>query len=590
MSVLTIDPYLSIFAVMVQSPLPPAGLAAYLTSATPFVRTYARPLVAAAVAAPLPTTPLIIGGALLVVGASYWYFSEQNRKALEEKAKAKYLAANPDSDVAGDLPFYGGQLPIIYNVRYNVTTDTGYVVIGSTTQQVWGAINKVYLALYDGGTWVAFDTHGLYFNQYSQRDPNSVIQYLTPLDVGDKRHWHLTIESVAPASNQPDTGGNLPRINPKPWQQWTDAQRQAAVDSLDDDDWEDIVRAMPLGGALSEGDIIGRQVLLTGDKDNPFISARSPRTVASDTTVPTVFDDQVGPYIAALTAGVAVAAGTTAASKIRPDIDALKSSVAEAQKANNDNFNDLKKRAKNISVGINWDRFLLLMTWWQTLHNCQMLSADIARSLVSSVEIAMAALPGDSLLGVPTEDPDGTPLDVGKTISTSFEGFVKGAVGAENYAEMKIELAQINRIYQASSNLLNSMQQLTNDLQNIATLTGENTSRIGNALTRFGVVGEDAYKAMDEDLDSKTSFINRLQAKLEAGQSVASNLEAIIQSVYSTEQTLIEIQNQSIEFKKAVKDIMPKDEPENKPVAKQVQVDKEASQSPTISPYDLNKL
>lgn len=572
---------------MVQSPLPPAGFAAYLTSATPFVRTYARPLVTAAIAAPLPSTPLIVGGALLVVGVSYWYFSEQNRKAAEERAKAKYLAANPDSDVAGELPFEGGQGSIIYNIRYNVTTDTGYVVIPSTTQQAWGPINRVYLSLYDGGTWTTFKTHQLYFNEYSQRSPTLTTQYLSPLDSGDKTYWKLTVESVTRADGQPDTSGNPPRENPKPWQQWTDAQRQAAVDSLDDSDWEDIVQAMPMGGTLSDGDIIGREVLLTGDKDNPFVSARSPRTVAAGTRIPTVFDDQTGPYIAALTAGVAVAAGTSAASKIKPDIDALKNSVAEAQKATNDNFNDLKKRAKNISVGINWDRFLLLMTWWQTLHNCMMLSADISRSLVSSVEIALAALPGDSLLGIPTEDPDGTPLDVGKTISTSFEGFVKGAVGAENYAELKVELAQINRIYQASSNLLNSVQQLTNDLQNLTELCGENISRIGNSLISFGVVGEDAYRRMPEDLDTRTSWVYKLQENLEKGQQLAGNIEAIAQSVYSTEQTLIEITQKTTEFRKAIAEVQPKQAIENKPLTEKAQADKQDSQSPEISKTDL---
>lgn len=550
------------------------------TSTLPTVVNFVRGAVAvAATAAVAPEAVaiggslLLIGGAYLAAGAAYHYFSQSNLQNIKDKALAKHVKGKFESGLydvrirhQGILGgFEEGVVP-----RYG-----GYFDSGITQEQYVRHFNSEYTAPPDLKNLLV---QKIISNGAVLRHPNDA-------------NWFAGIlEPVTILSQEAATT----------WDKLTDDERRTAINNLTDDDWKSTIESMPEGGVIQPGQTLSNDVMAvgTGMIYKSGNKALSPEAAEIHGALKPEIDS-LREEIKSLpfnlnsaepgTIGAGIAGLTGLARNTDSNVAKLGETVAEAQKTNNNNFNELKKRVKNIAIGINWDRLLLLMTWWQTLHNCMMLSADVSRSLVSSVETALAALPSDSLLGIPTEDADGSPLDIGKFISTSFESFIKGAIGAENYAELKLDLAKINRIYQASSNLLSQVQSLTNDLQNITELTGENTSRIGNALVRFGVVGENAYRAMDENMDTKTSFIHRLQNKLETAQSLAANLESIAQSVYSTEQTLVEIGNQSKEFKSAIKAVIPKSEADNTTVKKQQTIDKEASQSPTLSIDDLDK-
>lgn len=541
---------------------------------TAFART-ALAATAAAVLAPEVGTIIAVAGAYAAVGAAYYAWKQTQNDQLQAIAMTKLCSgANPILS-CGD-----GYLVHYYSENIN-RYDSITIKPGSTNKEDFIAYEVV-------------DQDKLGISYGSARFRYSI--YVT---YGDGRYYGWGNINPTTVSESP--------LNRKPWKEWTSEERQRAISELSDTDWNQVLNQIASEGTLQPGQTLPNDAITL---DNGQVQSAGTKALTAEQHAireaikPEL--DKINSDIAKNAAAIAAIAGTlglvgatignidknianlgNVATQTRQAVDGVGAKIDAARAEANDKFNDLKKRSKNISLSLNIDRLLLLMTWWQTLHNCMMLSADIGRSLVSSVEVALAALPGDSLLGIPTEDPDGTPLDVGKTISTSFEGFVKGAVGAENYAELKVELAQINRIYQASSNLLNSVQQLTNDLQNLTELCGENVSRIGNSLISFGVVGEDAYRRMPEDLDTRTSWVYKLQENLEKGQQLAGNIEAIAQSVYSTEQTLIEITQKTTEFRKAIAEVQPKQAIENKPLTEKAQTDKQDSQSPEISKADL---
>jgi hypothetical protein len=547
-------------------------------------------LVAAAIAAPLPTTPLVIGGALLVVGASYWYFSEQNRKAAEERAKQKYLAANPDSDVIQQPAFQGGQIDgAMYYCGFNLTRSDGVVVYfgkyDQGAQHLYGPVKSLRAAKHPTANEVeCFVTcRGTSFTGLTELG-----EYKVHGIGGAWQYETFKLTDLILASGGADNGGN-PSTTTKPWEQWTDAQRQAAIDMLDDNDWEDIVRAMPLGGTLSEGDILGREILLTGDKDSPYASARKPRIVDAGWNVPTIFDDQVGPHLGSLATGIAGAAGLSAATRIKPDIDALKNSLAEAQKATNDNFNQIKKRLKSIAGFLNFDRILNLLIWWQTLHNAFMLSADLSRSLVSAFSTALKALPGDSLLGLPTESEDGSPLDLATTINSSVETWIKGAIGAENYVQMKTSLAEINRIYQSVANGTNLILSAAQATQSMVELVGERAGRIGNAMKRFGVVGERAYGWMSENMNARTSWFNRMQERISNTQEAVSSVEQIAGSVISIQESVTQLKAEKTQIETSLEKLEVTQPKDNESVKTAIDKEKENSKTPEITEDDLQK-
>ena len=248
-----------------------------------------------------------------------------------------------------------------------------------------------------------------------------------------------------------------------------------------------------------------------------------------------------------------------------------------------------KERINKVGEFLQIDRLLNILIWWQTLHNAFMLSNNIATTLTSTLSQALAALPGNSLLGIPTEQEGGSPLDIGAQINTMFETAVRSAIGADNYTTIKAEWARANRIYQATANLLFSIQSLIQGVQSIVEVTGEYTGKIGNALKSFGMVGERAYNWMSEKMNTRTALMERLESNLEAASGMASNLESVVSSVVSTQAAITELNNQKSEFDSALQSMARSSRADNTVVKGEVDASKAISQSPETSPTDLEK-
>ena len=248
-----------------------------------------------------------------------------------------------------------------------------------------------------------------------------------------------------------------------------------------------------------------------------------------------------------------------------------------------------KDRINKVGEFLQIDRLLNILIWWQTLHNAFMLSNNLSTTLTSALSQALAALPGNSLFGIPTEEEGGSPLDIGAQINGMFENAVKSAIGADNYTSIKATWAKANRIYQSAANVVFSVQSLIQGVQSIAEATGENVGKVGNALKSFGVVGEKAYNWMSERMNVKTAWMQKLESSLESGSNMSSNLESIVSDVASTTQTISELQTQAYEFDNALKDITKSSRADNTVVKAKTDADKTVSQSPDIAPKDLEK-
>lgn len=545
---------------MVQQPLPSANLGKYLTAAVPYVRTYARPLLTAAIASPLPTTPLIIGGALLVVGASYWYFSQQNKDAVQAKAMEKY------QPIGSDNPTVPYQLRI-YSTNNRHTT--GFDVYPSNTP------------LYGYSNYRIRDQSAEYPEANTIEKGQYVIDaFLNRPSSNGGPFWQV-LYNVDPRTLK------ITLLNPPSWSDFSETQKLEALDALNNEDWEDIVRAMPQGGTLSEGDILGREILLTGDPDSLFESLRKARVVPPGTKIPTILEGQEAAHLqgeldklkadlanlpTALnrpglgTIGASLAGLTGLARNTDANVTKVGEAVTEAQKANNDNFNEIKKRLKSVANFLNFDRILNILIWVNTLHNAFMLSADLARSLLSMISTSLKALPGDSLLGLPTESVDGSPLDLATTINKSIEKWIIGAVGAKNYKLMALELAQINRIYQSVGNLSSETSSILDSFRGPIAAGVERISQVGNALRRNGVVRDDSYPVMNEKVTIRSKGLSRLDRatdRLEALNNAVSVVESIASSVISIQEEVTEIKKYRKEYEdeksKLIKEIEKKE-------------------------------
>jgi septal ring factor EnvC (AmiA/AmiB activator) len=202
-----------------------------------------------------------------------------------------------------------------------------------------------------------------------------------------------------------------------------------------------------------------------------------------------------------------------------------------------------------ISKWLQLDKVLNLLTFAATVHNAFQLSNDIGVTLGSAVSNIL------QLIGI--KDDDGSPIDVGKIINSSVENLIKGTVGTENYQQMSEAFAKANRIYQATTNVLNSFLNLSQTILQASELIAAYTGRIGNALKKGGIILGNAYGWMNPQ-----PKFNRVTNFLEGLQNGASTIQMVTQAPLDVINATTEFTTASTDFVKAIKE---DNKPENKP-------------------------
>ena len=201
--------------------------------------------------------------------------------------------------------------------------------------------------------------------------------------------------------------------------------------------------------------------------------------------------------------------------------------------------------------GFKWlqlDRALAVLTFAATVQNHLMLSRDIGTTLLGAFSNVL------SLIGL--KDDNGQAFDLGSVINSSIENIIKGIVGAENYATLSEAWAKANRIYQATTNVINSFQNISNTILSGMELIGSYTGKIGNALKKSGEVLETAYGWMNPQ-----PKFNRVTQTLQNLQNGASTIQQVTQAPLDVINAVTELQNANTELVKAIKE---DSKPENK--------------------------
>ncbi|MBC6436216.1 hypothetical protein FM036_45635 [Nostoc sp. HG1] len=221
------------------------------------------------------------------------------------------------------------------------------------------------------------------------------------------------------------------------------------------------------------------------------------------------------------------------------------------------------------------DRVLNIMILAASVHNALMLSNDIGQTLIGAINNVL------QFIGLKKED--GSGFDIGSAISGSIESLIKGAIGADNYVELKAGWAKANRIYQATTNIFNSFQGLASSILNANEMLGAMTGKIGNALRKSGTVLEKSY----EWFNPQPKY-NRITQSLEALQQGASTIQQVTQVPLDIIAQTTELTTASTEFIKAIKE-------DNKPINKgigspepdKIKADELAAKTASVTGFDL---
>ena len=106
-----------------------------------------------------------------------------------------------------------------------------------------------------------------------------------------------------------------------------------------------------------------------------------------------------------------------------------------------------------------------------------------------------------------------------------------------------------NRIYQAATNIINSVQSMVYSMLSALETVGQYVSAIGNAAKTFGVFAENCYNWMSPNFNFANGKFFRVVNNVREAVEVIDNVASEVQSIH---QTAADLQGQKTELETAV--------------------------------------
>lgn len=226
---------------------------------------------------------------------------------------------------------------------------------------------------------------------------------------------------------------------------------------------------------------------------------------------------------------------------------------------------------------VEWSKIgqiMQVMTFVATLHNAYMLSNALTQTLFSMFSNVLAA--------VGIKDENGNPMDVQSIVGNTIENIAEQVLGVDTVDGIQENWKKYSRIYQAAANIINSLQSIGYSILEALEVVASYTGKIGNALKKFGVIGEQAFRWMNPSPD----FSNRYFTAIENVSEVIESIDQVASEVLNIQETVIQLGKQREDLNTAIAAIVNDDQPENTQAATSAQEAKTQSQSPTIQPED----
>lgn len=223
-----------------------------------------------------------------------------------------------------------------------------------------------------------------------------------------------------------------------------------------------------------------------------------------------------------------------------------------------------------------------------TLHNAAMLSANLGQTLGDVVTNSVQTFA--PMFGVDKELAE--TFDFNEVLGNAVNTTMENALGKETWNGTKTTFTKLNRIVTTASNIIWTVRSISDSAREVAEWTAENTGKIGNALKRFRVVGENAYSWMPERVTAQGRWARQVQRYRDGVGSIddaASSLSGAVSEVRSGAEEIAELKEQKEAFEKAIKEESPNNRPDNDPTKKAADLADQMSKSPNLSVSDREK-
>ncbi len=142
----------------------------------------------------------------------------------------------------------------------------------------------------------------------------------------------------------------------------------------------------------------------------------------------------------------------------------------------------------------------------------------------------------------------GLSKNLSKPINETFDGILNSVFGKEKVDYVKYNFARINAVFNAASNVFNRVRSASRALADGIEEGANNTSKIGNALRRAGVL-DDKLTRMDEKIaiNVDKSQLKTLNDKLSKVTNVSSELQSVTADMKTGKDELKQLETERTE-------------------------------------------
>jgi hypothetical protein len=191
------------------------------------------------------------------------------------------------------------------------------------------------------------------------------------------------------------------------------------------------------------------------------------------------------------------------------------------------------------SRSIKLDRVLNVLQFMLVLHNAGMLS----RSLVDSISYLIDS--AGQAFGL--KDEDDNPLDLTAIIGKSISSFLEQSLGTELYSGLSYNWKKLSAIYTAATNIYQLMTDNMAGISQGLTTVGNYTGKIGNALKRGGVIMDNAYDWLNENMSfqsGKFAVVQKVIDGIQNADEVVQDLTSVTDEIINVKENINQIKGE----------------------------------------------
>lgn len=255
-------------------------------------------------------------------------------------------------------------------------------------------------------------------------------------------------------------------------------------------------------------------------------------------------------------------------SRIEQGVGQNRNLIQQGNDAAKNGFEKTQERFNKLSERLKLPEIINALTLIVTLHNAAMLSQALVQTLGEILSTGLA------IIGL--KDEEGQPFDVNAILGKQVKDFIISIVSQQVWNNAVARWNAASRVYQAAANVASTVQSIGNSTQAIMEFAAENTGKIGNALKRFRIVGENSYSWMPEQVTPQYAWMQRLENL----QDAASGVSGVVGEVASIQEQLNQLKEQRAEVKKSLENAETAFGTDNKPAKARAEQEESESTAP----------